>query len=154
MAKNIASVTGWLLKQSPNLVKKLERDGDMIRVRDEEKLGLKNVKLLVPPRIDVYQVIQEVRNKGLFFFTARANKDTAPAYCSYVEDSSKSLNFMRNAGILLMYPWYSNADSSEIFQRIATANKKTNLYLITCKLQREEHPFIRELKTQNKKREF
>jgi len=104
MAKNIASVTGWLLKQSPNLVEKLEKEGDLIKVRDEEKLGLKNVRLLVPSGIDVYQVIREVRNKGLFFFTARANKDTAPAYCSYIEDTERSLSFMRNAGILLRYP--------------------------------------------------
>jgi len=148
----ITSVTGWLLKQSPNLVQKLDRDEDLIKIRDEEKLGLKNVKLLVPQRIDVYQVIREVRNKGLFFFTARANKDTAPAYCSYVESSERSLNFMRNAGILLKYPWYTNADSSEIFQRIAGANKRTNLHLITYKLQAEEHPFLRDMRIKNLKK--
>ncbi len=141
----IASVTGWLLKQSPDLVEKLERKGDIVRIKNALELGLGGVELLVPSGIDVYQVMREVRHEKLFFFTARANKDTTPAYCSYVGTSKDRLNFVENARILLMNPWYDSISSSKILHRLETGVAKPNLYLVDCIKQKGRHPFLRDI---------
>ena len=141
----ITHVTGWLLGQSPKIVKKLKRNGEFIEVGDSEKLGLKDVKLIVPEGIAVYQVIREVRNNGEFFFTAREGSDTTHAYLSWLNQSNKPLNIKENIGELLKYPWYDNLDSSKVFERFYGSSKDTNLYLEKSVRQWGMHPLLRRM---------
>ncbi len=139
----IASVTGWLLKQSPDIVEKLDRRGDVVRIKNALELGLEGVELLAPQEIDVYQVKGKVRFGKLFFFTARADNDTTPAYCSCVSTLGTHLHRDEKARIILLNPWYSSPDSSKIFHRLGVSSKKLRVYLADCTRQEGRHPFLR-----------
>ncbi len=145
MRRKIASVSNWLLKNSRDIVKKLERDAEMfVMLGDSERLELKKVRLFVPQGIEVYHVIANFRNKGELFFTTKGNNDFAQTYCSYINtEPGGALNYMKNVGKLLEYPWYSRVHSSRIFDRLLSAGEKTNLYLIDCDQQTGNHPFSR-----------
>jgi len=143
MAKNIAHVTRWLLEQTPEIVKRLERKGDIVEVGDSEKLLIKNIKLLVPEGIEVYRVISEFRDLGEAFFTAREGNNATPAYLSLVTQANGALNFMKNAGDLLRYPWYNHEDSSEIFYRLCSIKKDLLIHIYSFTQQDAPHPFLK-----------
>jgi len=140
MAKRV-SVTRWLLKQSPEVVRGLEREGTFVEVGDSKRLNIHSMKLIVPMGIEVYHIIRKVRNLGEFFFLTREGQDMNPAYLSHVlADEEAGLNYARNVADLLRYPWYDNSDSSKLFERIANSSGRSNLYLIDVTRRTDRHP--------------
>ena len=126
----IPAVCKWLLDNSRETVRELKRENEsMVRLGDSKRLSLKNVRLLVPEGILVYQCIKDVRNKGEFLFTTRGTgRSTNPAYLSIIlPEKGGELNYMKNVGMLLNYPWYDSKQSSLAFDRMSP---NSNLYLI------------------------
>jgi len=141
MAVEVPTVCNWLLASSPRTVKCLERGNDlMVILGDSKRLGMKNVRLIVPEGILVYRCIRAIRNKGEFLFTVKEEgRDNSPAFLSVVlPEKGGALNYTRNAGILLDYPWYDSRDSSFAFDR---AHYKGNLYLVNLAHKIGPHPF-------------
>jgi hypothetical protein len=136
---SVAMVCPWLFENSKKTVTKLKREnGLMVILGDSERLGLKNVRLIVPKGIFVYQCIEKIRNKGEFLFTTRGTaRSTNPAYLSVILPDGAGLNYMRNLGILLDYPWYNPRQSSLAFERMSPG---ANLYLVNLRKGEGPHP--------------
>jgi len=141
MAIRIPAVCKWLLENSLEAVRRLESETEsIIRLGNSKRLGLENVRLLVPKGILVFQAITDIRNTGEFLFAVRDGADTSPAYLSIVRTQKEGLNYAINACELLAYPWYSNLDSSKVLDRLARAKKQ--LYVSDLTPQRERHPLL------------
>lgn len=131
---NTTPVTRWLLEKSPGIVRKLERmASNIVLLGDSEKLGIKNVKLLVPQGIEVYNVISKCRYNGEIFFTLKGEQDMSQAYASVIstKDTKRRLNYMPNTGKLLEYTWFSLQETSHLFNRIARLHGNAPMWNVT-----------------------
>ncbi|MEN9626019.1 MAG: hypothetical protein RL557_347 [archaeon] len=125
----LVRLCGWLLEESPEVVQRLERDTSktMVLVHDQEKLSIPNMRLLVPSGILVYEIKGDYRSARQFFFSVQEGNGMNSAYLSVVEPAGRSLNFAKNVGTLFEYPWYSNEESSIIFERLAAGKRNAPL---------------------------
>jgi len=126
--KSYPALSLWLLERCPDVVRKLERKSLLVFVGESRKLEIPDMKLLAPEGIEVFDVVGEYRSKAQFFFCARAGDPTNPGYLSLVEKYNGSLNFVRNTGELLNYPWFNNQDSSFIFDRLVNGKRNAPIY--------------------------
>lgn len=112
-------INGWVLRKSSEIVRKLEREAGTgwIMVGDSKRLGIERVRLLVPSGIEVFDVIAKYWGAWQLFFSTQEGKEGL-AYLSVVESCTGSLNFMKNVGNLLAYPWYGAKESALVFRRI------------------------------------
>jgi len=126
MTNKIPPVCLWILKTSPKIVRRLDRENDLIvKVGASERLNISNMRLIVPKGIIVYQSIRNIRNKGEFFFAVKRGGDMNPAYFSVVQKTENgALNYMKNCGQLLNYPWYNHLDSSKLFNTLARGGQR------------------------------
>jgi len=131
MARKIPSVTLWLLRNSPEVVKKLERVPEKplcVRVSSKEnqtEAHSQDPVLLVNEGIEVYQVSKNYRGDNLLFFSAREGGDFNPAYLSVVD--SISLHPAIGIPKLFEYPWFDNRTSSLLFDRFFRLSGNTPL---------------------------
>lgn len=127
--RNILPATLWLLKQSPEIVRELPREGDLaVLLGNSEKLGLEKVRLLVPQGIVVYHVTVGFRNKGELLFTAQEGLDMGPAFLSVVTKQGRGLNYAKNMGELLKYPWLCSEDSGYALHRLKSTQRNAVFY--------------------------
>lgn len=140
MGKQNIPVNKWVLDKS-GIVRRLERDssGLMVVVGDSKKLEIPNMRLLVRPGLAVYDVAIDYRSNSQFFFVANENDELDPAYLSLVSSESGGLNYLRNVGKLLEYPWFSLLDSAFVFDRLYRGLTNAPIYARRPKI--DSHPF-------------
>jgi hypothetical protein len=107
----------------------------------QNRLGIENMRLIVPEGINVYQPINDVRLAGELLFLARSGKDTLPAYASLIRaaETAQGLNYLGNVGKILDYSWFSAEDTKFIFDRLQRLAGNAPIYARTP--QNEKHPF-------------
>ena len=128
----IQRINRWMLRTSPNVVRKLEGDPEgILRVTRDNPLGFENgMKLLVPRGVEVYDPIDHNNQRGaernVFFVTGISDQDTA--YATPVYKKGGSLNYDRNIENLFDGPrrFYEPSDSALIFLRLS-GGKHRNL---------------------------
>lgn len=139
--KNFPLLCQWLLRTSPETARLLDREssGLMVIVHDTEKLAIPHMRLVVPEGILVYEAIGKYRSKAQFFFSVVDGNEMNSGYLSVVEAEKDSLNYAKNVGELLRYPWYSVRESSLVFGRLFEG--KTNAPLTGTMPEKLWHPF-------------
>lgn len=123
MAVKIVSASLWLLRSSPEVVRKLERVPESplcVRVSYS-----KDPVLLVPKDIEVYQVSKPLQGDNLLFFTVKEGADFNPSYLSVVDSTSLSPTI--SIPNIFEYPWFDNRISSILFDRFFRAARSTSL---------------------------
>jgi len=120
MTKQDTKLTKWVLESCKGITRRLARDSSdlMVIVGKSKKLEIPDMKLIVPNGLVVYDVRIDYRSASQFFFVAKENDDFEPVYLSLVDKEGGSLNYMKNVGKLLDYPWFSKQDSAFIFDRL------------------------------------
>jgi hypothetical protein len=133
-------VTDWLLRHTPKNVRKLEKEGLLLLVKNPRLIP--DMKLIVPEGISVYEAIGNYRCAGQIFFTAREDNDMQPAYASVIwgQEIKEGLNYARNVGKLLDYSWFSVQDSRFIFSRLVRLSGNAPIYGRTPMNQANPHP--------------
>lgn len=134
MAKKITPINLWLLRNSPDIVKKLANFSGQINP-DSKRLGF-GITLSVPENIEVYQPIKDYRLKQEILFAARKGEDLGRAYASLVEPRDGNEKYY---GSLLILPWFNNKESSAIFDRFLR-HGEPNAPLYGILPSRGEHP--------------
>ncbi|MEN9626123.1 MAG: hypothetical protein RL557_451, partial [archaeon] len=81
----------------------------------------------VPSGILVYEIKGDYRSARQFFFSVEEGNTMNSGYLSVVEPERGSLNSTENVGILFNYLWYSNDESSIVFERLATGHRNAPL---------------------------
>lgn len=134
------SVCKWLLDNSPEVVTRLERESNlMVIVNDTEKLHILDMRLLVAKTAAVYEV-KEYSGKEQLFFSVEDGDDFNPAFLSVVTPENDSLNYAKNVGNLLYYPWFSNKMSSLIFHKLSEGKAKD---IATGLASTDKHPLAK-----------
>lgn len=139
-------VTTWLLENSREVVRELERvEGSFISVEPDRlkipKSEFPHVRLIVPQGIKVFTPTTDYRCDGQIFFTAREGHPLDPAYASLIKNSEvkNGMNFMRNIGNLFNYNWFDVEDTRYIYHRLA--NLKGNAPIYGRTPNNPPHPF-------------
>jgi hypothetical protein len=146
MNRRITPIIRFILRKSPKIVRLLERtneglEGPMIIV-GKNRLEISEMKLLVPPKIEVYHVIvDESRELYDLFYTAKKDDDFGPVYLSRVSVSRGSLNFAKNVEKLLESTWFNHEDSSFVFDRLVRGLKPPIYGIYGLDPHKIAHPF-------------
>jgi hypothetical protein len=108
----------WLIEQKPDLLRKLPREGLFTLLGDSERLHLQRVRLLVPDQLRVYHLTRKLSKETEVVFVAQEDL-YAEAYASIITPKKDGgLNYARNVGKLLDYPWLDNPATSRLIVRI------------------------------------
>jgi len=99
------------------------------------------MKLLVPVGVDVYESLGDFRYKEQFFFTVRSKGGWA--YLSVIIPEDGALNYAKNTGELLKYPWFTNEDSSFIFDKLQRGMFNATRYGRKICI-KTPHPFLKD----------
>jgi hypothetical protein len=141
----MARINRWVLRTSPEVVRLLERQGNVEEngfcwVKREKPMGFEKMLLIVPPWIEVYDAIgyNNERPDGNIFFASDINDD-GTAYASVIYRKGDGLNYARNTAVLFNCPWYDANDSARMFTKLAE-RKHNNLLVGSIKISGQKHP--------------
>ena len=114
----------YSLRTSPEVVRRLGRDGHDLVIVGNNNVRIPDLRLIVPSGINVYRVIPGTREEGGFFFTTQAMDTFSQAYVSMMtKEEFERLGELKHSPFALFnYPWVKGNGSNKFYARIF--NKK------------------------------